>query len=97
MELSPLYVELITQYVELLPLCVELIAPADGAEAKANRSSGVDWLAPAHLVADQLALLHLLFKFGHGELIETRLGGSGLRTATGIAHSIVALDGALLA
>ena len=39
-ELSPLYVELITQYVERLPLCVELIAPADGAEAKANRSAG---------------------------------------------------------
>ena len=32
-------------------------------------------LKPAHLVAGQWALL-LLFKFDHGELIKTRLGGS---------------------
>ena len=53
-------------------------------------------LVPAHLAAGQEAL-HLLLKFDHGVLIKTRLGGSGLLTATGIAHGIVAFDGALLA
>ena len=90
-ELSPLYVELITQYVALSPLYVELIAPADGAEAK-----GTARLATAHLVAGQQAL-DLLFKFDHGALIKARLGGSGLLTATGIAYGIVAFDDALLA